>query len=98
MNFAEELKQMEIKKTIQHAQEMALDLNTKLIESAEKGYTGYNISLEGRDDAHILKKDLFIKNLEANLEGCKVTLEKTEHTDLLFKRKFYKKFIQILWK
>ena len=98
MNFVEELQQAETKKTVEYATEFATDIKPKLIESAEEGYNGYNIQLKDRDDSHILQKDLFLKTLEKQLDGCTVKLDQAEYTDLLFKTKYYRKFINISWK
>ena len=98
MSFVEELKQAETKKTIVYAKEFAVEIKPKLIDAAEKGYGGYNVQLHQRDDAYILRKELFLQTLQDQLDGCTVKLEQTEHTDLLFKIKYYRKFISITWK
>lgn len=98
MGFIDELKQAESKKTIAHAKSFAAEVKPKLIASAEEGYNGYNIQLTGRDDAHLLRKELFLETLQSELGGCTVKLDSTEHTDLLFKTKFRKYFVNISWK
>ena len=98
MKFVEELQQSETKKTVERAVNFAHEIKPSLIASAEKGFTGHKISLYERDDAHILKKDLFIKTLEENLDGCKVTRKTEEYTHLIFKTTYSKEFIVISWR
>ena len=97
MSFVDELREAEALKTAEHAKKVAEELRPVLIKSAENGYTGHNLPLDQREDRHILRKQPFLEALEKELDGCKVSLEKTEHTDILFKTKYYKPFININW-
>lgn len=98
MKFVEELQQSETKKTVADAIAFAQQIKPRLIESAEKGYGGFDVALEGREDAHILRKDLFIQTVKENLDGCTVRLRKDEHTHILTKAKYYREYIDIHWR
>lgn len=97
MSFAEELKNVQGNKLIEYAIEFAEEINPKLLESAEKGFTGYEIELEKREDAHMLRNSEFRKNLELLLEGCEVRIAKKEFTNLLLNKEFYKSYLVISW-
>lgn len=97
MDFKDMLNKEKEEKIINYALEFAENITPKLIESAQQGYTGYNIDLENRNDTHILKNTEFIKNLELLLDGCKVEIKKDEFTNILFKTKFYKSKLIISW-
>lgn len=98
MNFAEELKMVRENKLEEYAIEFAEEINPKLLESAAEGFTGYEIKLEDREDAHILRNSEFRKHLELLLEGCEVRIDEKEFTNLLFKNKYYRSYLVISWK
>ena len=76
MTLLEELQGKRLDAIQNHALKIAEDLEPLLIEGAERGHRGYNIGINGRDDAHILVTDEFVENLSIMLEGCKVEIEK----------------------
>lgn len=98
MNFAEELKMVRENKLEEYAIEFAEKINPKLLASAAKGFTGYEIKLEDLEDAHMLRNSEFLKHLELLLEGCKVRIDEKEFTNLLFKNKYYRSYLVICWK
>lgn len=98
MKFVEELQQSETKKVVAHAIKFAEEIKPKLVESAEMGYGGMDFALEGREDAHILRKALFIETVKENLDGCTVQLRKDEYVNILTKGKYYKSYIDIRWR
>jgi hypothetical protein len=97
LSLMDELQNERENKLIAHAIEFVETIQPVLWVSARKGYTGQNISLEGREDAHILKNSLFLKNLKILLDGCVVDIQRDEYTDILFKRKYYKSKLVICW-
>jgi len=97
MGIAERLKLISSNKTMDHAIEIAEYLEQELKDAAEEGYTAFSINLENRDDAHILKDGEFLEHLGLLLEGCEVFIQKTEHRDIVFKRKYYKYKLIIRW-
>ncbi|GGA31862.1 hypothetical protein [Psychrobacillus lasiicapitis] len=97
MSFVDELQKEHKNAIIAHALEIAEKVEPTLRESASKGYTGSTFSLEGRDDAHILKDSLFLESLETLLDGCEVKIIKDEYTNILLNRKFYKSKLYIGW-
>lgn len=98
LSLADELQKERENKLIEHALEFAEKIEPTLRESASKGYTGFKISLEDRQDAHILKNSKFIEYLETLLDGCVVKIITDEHTDIFFKRKYYKSILYIGWR
>lgn len=97
MSLIDELQKERENKVIEHALEFAETIEPTLRESARKGYTGYNIALEGRDDRHILTNSSFLENLETLLDGCVVKIQKDEYKDILFGRTYYKSKLVISW-
>ena len=97
MSFAEELKTVRENKLENFAIEFAEKIKPRLLESAEKGFTGYEIELKDREDAHLLKNSTFHENLELLLEGCKVRIDKKEFTNLIFKNNYYQSYLVISW-
>ena len=97
MNLAEKLNQERVDKINDYAISFAEDIELEIIQSAQKGYAAYSINLEGRDDAHIIKDPIFLKNLEVLLNGCAVEIRSNEYTNLLFKNKYYKYKLIISW-
>ena len=98
MKFVEELQQSETKKTVADAIAFAQEIKPRLVESAEKGFTGYRIDLSDREDAHLLVKDLFVQTLQEHLDGCKVKIKTENYTHLIFKTEYSKKILHISWR
>ena len=97
MNLAEKLNQERMEKINDYAISFVEDIELEIIQSAQKGYTAYSISLDGRDDAHIIKDPIFLKNLDVLLDGCTVEITSNEYTNLFFKNKYYKYKLIISW-
>lgn len=98
MDFAAELKEVRENKLEDYAIEFAEKIKPRLIESAEKGFTGFEMKLEDREDAHMLNNSEFREKLELLLEGCEVCIDEKEFTNLLFKNKYCKSYLVINWK
>lgn len=97
MNFAKELKELREDSLADYAIEFVENIKPKLIESAADGYNGFEVKLEDREDAHILRNSEFRENLELLLEGCKVRIDSKEFTNILFKNKYHKYYLVISW-
>lgn len=97
MNIAEQLKRERQSKITEYAKEFAQSIKPEIVESAKKGYTGYNISIENREDAHILKATEFHDELEKLLEGCKVSVKVDEYKGILPGTTYFKYKLNISW-
>lgn len=97
MGFLEELKQERLNKIKEHAKDFARQIKDDIVESAKDGYTGYNINLENREDAHILSSAEFLEELEGLLEGCKVSIKTDEYKHSFLNTKYYKHKLNISW-
>ena len=98
MSFSKTLKKESEQKACEYAKEFAEEIKPKLIDSAKKGYTGYTIDLENRDDIHILKSTSFINELKLLLDGCNVEIKKAEYKNTLINYKFTKEKLNITWR
>lgn len=98
LSLADELKKERENKLFEHALEFVGNIELTLRKSASEGYTGFKISLEDRQDAHILKNSTFIEYLETLLDGCVVKIITDEHTDIFFNTKYYKSILYIGWR
>ena len=97
MSLKEILEQEREAKIIEHAIDFVENIEPVLIESAKKGFTGHQISFEGRNDTHILRNEEFLKNIELLLDGCKAEVRKEEFKNILFGYKYYKSKLVITW-
>lgn len=98
MNLATQLRKEREEKIIFHALDFAEEIEGELKESAASGYSGYEISLCRREDAHILKSPVFIESLKELLTGCEVEIRKDEYTNLLTNTIYYRSKLVISWK
>lgn len=98
MNLATQLRKEREEKIIFHALDFAEKIEDKLKESAASGYSGYEIELYQREDAHILKNPVFLESLKELLTGCEVEIKKEEYTNLIIKTKYYRSKLVISWK
>ncbi|HJF32803.1 MAG TPA: hypothetical protein K8V56_13655 [Sporosarcina psychrophila] len=97
MNFKEELQKGRKIKIAEHALDFAENIQPTLKESAQNGFTGYQIPFEGRDDTHILKDPEFLKNIELLLDGCKAEVQRVGHQNIITGNKYYKSKLVITW-
>lgn len=97
MNLKEKLNAEQDNKMKKHAAEFAGEIEPELLQSAKKGYSGFSIPLEDREDAHILRNEVFQKYLGEMLEGCSVEIETTEYTYAITNRAFFKYKLVISW-
>lgn len=98
MNLATQLRKEREEKIIFHALDFAEEIEGELKESAASGYSGYEIQLYQREDAHILKNPMFIESLKELLTGCQVEVKNDEYTNLLTKAKYYRSKLVISWR
>lgn len=80
-----------------YALEFAESVEPKLVKAAQDGFRGFYIDFEDREDTHLLINDLFLKYLNELLDGCTAKIETTEHTNIIFKNKYYKSRLVISW-
>ena len=103
MNFAEQLEAKANLKVIEFAKEFAETIKPTLIESAEKGYSGYRYTIDTNDSSekekmHLYANPLFIEQLNKNLDGVKVEYEEEYIENIIFSgRGWYKHHIVFRW-
>lgn len=98
MDFAERLRQEQVEKINDYTMNFAENIEPEIIKSAQEGYSGYSISLEGRGDSHIIKDKMFLEGLEVLLDGCTVEVQSIEYTNIIFKNKYHKHKLIISWR
>lgn len=81
MSFIQELKNKRDEKTLEFAKEFIDYIKPKLVESAEKGYSGSNFKIdtdtpEEKSELQLYSSDVFIDHLNENLGGVKVEYQK----------------------
>lgn len=97
MNLSEKLKKSTEQKVNDRAKEFAKECEPELIKAAKKGYSGLRIDLSEREDAHILRSDLFIKELQSLLVGCAVSIDEQKYRNNLLRYTFTKEYLLINW-
>lgn len=97
LDFKTQLNAVKNNKIESYALCFAEDIQPRLIESAAKGYSGFTIDLQDREDSHLLKNPLFLEFLNELLDGCAVKIKTTEHVNILFKNKYLKHHLSISW-
>lgn len=88
MNFAEQLNEKKNLKVIAYADEFLEIIKPKLIDSAEKGYSAYEYSVDTqleKDKLQLYSDKLFVEQLNKKLDGIEVVYEKRFVENLLFK-------------
>lgn len=97
MDFKARLNSEKNNKIESYAFDFAENIEPRLIESAQKGYSGFTIDLQDRDDSHLIKNPLFLDHLNELLDGCSVEIKTTEHVNILFKNKYTRHHLSISW-
>lgn len=97
MKFAEELRRIRENKLENYALELAEEVKSILVAAALEGQNSLLLELEGREDKHMLIDGEFREKFEMLLEGCKVSIETKEYTNLLFKNKYKKHYLLMSW-
>ncbi|MBS4172103.1 hypothetical protein [Bacillus sp. FJAT-49736] len=103
MNFAEQLNAKKNWKVIDFANELLETIKPKLINSAEKGYTGYKYTIDTnnpyeKEKLQLYSDPLFVEHLNKNLDGVKVRYEKEFVENLFFKGYgWYKHYLIFNW-
>lgn len=84
-SLREKLKTEADKAAKEFAKKLAANMEPKLIRSAEKGYSAFqiNIDLEPEDTRHLYYADILTSELESHLDGVSVSLEEEEYSNLL---------------
>lgn len=103
MNFAEQLNAKKSIKVIEFANEFLEEIKPQLITSAEKGYSAYQYTIDTnitseKEKLQMYSNELFVEQLNKNLDGVKVVYEKDFIENLFFKGYgIYKHYLVFRW-
>lgn len=98
MSLVENLKEIQAKAVDEKVIEFAEVMEAAMIESAEKGYSGYRYQIQNENpDKHIMCSKTFIEKLQMLMDGVKVEYKKEEKKMLLTSFNYYEHYIHFNW-
>ncbi|PFI53870.1 hypothetical protein COI76_14505 [Bacillus cereus] len=97
MSLMENLKEIQEKTIDEKALEFAEEMESAIIESAGKGYSGYKYQIRYENpDKHKMLSKIFIKKLQELMDGVKVEFKEEERKSLLG-GSYYEYYIHFKW-
>ncbi|PFH81651.1 hypothetical protein COI81_28975 [Bacillus cereus] len=98
MSLVENLKEMREKAIDEKVLEFAEEMESTIIESAKKGYVGYNYKIHNENqDKHIMHSEIFIEKLQVLMDGVKVEFKKEEKKGFFTNTSYYEHYICFKW-
>ncbi|KXI60265.1 hypothetical protein SIL04_05185 [Bacillus cereus group sp. BfR-BA-00331] len=98
MSLVENLKEIQEKTIDEKVLEFAGEMESAIIESAGKGYSGYKYQIRyDNPDKHMMLSKIFIEKLQELLDGVKVEFIKEERKYLLISGSYYEHYIYFRW-
>ncbi|PGZ44846.1 hypothetical protein COE56_28930 [Bacillus anthracis] len=97
MSLVVNLKELQEKAIDEKVLEFAEEMETAIIESAGKGYSGYNYKIHHENqDKHMMLSKIFIEKLQELMDGVKVEFKKEERKSLLG-GSYFEHYIHFKW-
>lgn len=98
MSLVGNLKEIQGKAIDEKALEFAEEMESAIIESAGKGYSGYKYQIHKENsDAHIMRSKVFAEKLQMLMDGVKVNYEREEKKMLITGFTYYEHYIHFKW-
>ncbi|PGS28395.1 hypothetical protein COC59_05210 [Bacillus cereus] len=99
MSLVKNLKELQEKAIDEKVLEFAEEIEAAIIDSAEKGYSGYNYKIHNENsNAHIMRSEVFAEKLQMLMDGVKVDYKKEEKKMLITGFTYYDHYIHFSWK
>ncbi|QWH60181.1 hypothetical protein EXW39_08360 [Bacillus mycoides] len=96
MSLVVNLKEIQEKVIDEKVLEFAEEMESAIIESAGKGYSGYKYPIRyDNPDKHMMLSNLFIEKLQGLMDGVKVKFKEEERKGLL--GSYYEHYIHFKW-
>lgn len=97
MSLVKNLKELREKAVDEKVLEFAEEMEAAIIESAEKGYSGYRYEIKNDNpDKHMMFSKIFIEKLQELMDGVKVEFKEEQNKDM-FGFLSYKHYIRFSW-
>ncbi len=98
MSFVGNLKEIQAKAVDEKVIEFAEEMEAAIIESAEKGYSGYRYQIHKENpEKHIMCSKTFAEKLQVLMDDVKVNYKKEEKKGLITGFNYYEHYIHFSW-